>query len=302
MIVAFTGTSGIGQAFMDWSFYYLSGRKEFWNYKFGMMPVLDNPVGDRNAHSHEKNHMAGNEIKKFIELAREKISHDGRTITFHPYVDVTDNPELQIESLKEMIHTLKGNGIKIIMMKQTKPYPYFASERNEVTDSQERPHLKNWLGTKTDDVIKIREMVSLKMIGNKKKWLEQIESFCEGMSDNFDLMITDTQWADQTEKMVLEIFDTLGHTIRDDRLGEWREVRKVWRTNYGKLIDWYEIDLPKISQAIVTGLEMDLEPVGLGFVKQVSIMAHLMRDHGRRLLLTTEEFPKNTRDLHRFLK
>ena len=45
MKIAFTGVSGVGQAFMDWSFYFLSDRKTFWNHRLGVIPVLDDPVG-----------------------------------------------------------------------------------------------------------------------------------------------------------------------------------------------------------------------------------------------------------------
>ena len=47
---------------------------------------------------------------------------------------------------------------------------------------------------------------------------------------------------------------------------------------------------------------MDLDQFDMGIREEATVMAHLMKDHGRRLLLPTDYFPKDTKELHRLLK
>ena len=60
--------------------------------------------------------------------------------------------------------------------------------------------------------------------------------------------------------------------------------------------------MPEIADKIVAGEDMDLGKLDLTFFDECMIMILLMKSHGKRLLLPDENFPKNTKDLHKFLK
>jgi hypothetical protein len=56
MIVGFTSFVSIGCTFLDWSFYWLSGKNKFWADGIGWLELSSNPLQLKNAHNHRKNH------------------------------------------------------------------------------------------------------------------------------------------------------------------------------------------------------------------------------------------------------
>ena len=101
---------------------------------------------------------------------------------------------------------------------------------------------------------------------------------------------------------MIDLFKRLGLEMRLDKLQTWRTIRNKWRENYGKLIDWYERDLDRVVDAIANGDDLDLTPYKIKLAKEILIMAHLLKKHGRRLWLPDDNFPKNTKELSNFLK
>ena len=60
------------------------------------------------------------------------------------------------------------------------------------------------------------------------------------------------------------------------------------------------MEVKKITTAIVEKKEMTLPE--LDIIGQTTIMAYLMRDYGKRLILPTDNFPLDTQTLHQYLK
>ena len=87
-----------------------------------------------------------------------------------------------------------------------------------------------------------------------------------------------------------------------DRLTHWRDVSKRWQAGYKQIQQFYYKEMPKIADMIVAGEDMDLAKLDLKFFDECMLMILLMKSHGKRLLLPDENFPKNTKDLHKFLK
>ena len=297
MIVAWAGIRGTGQSFLDWSLYYLTGRDKFWNMKFGWQDLLTDPTTGRNAHLHLKNHPKGSyDLLEFLDKAKELDSD--QLITVHPF----SSHETGLGEFTAVIQTCLENDVRLIMMRQTKPYPYFASERNEITDEEELATLRQRIGYADANRKTIRDQMSFRLINNSNDFIDNVNYFHTRFDSKLDYVMTDQQWANDTEKVMLEVIDSLKLEIRKDRLESWRVIRNKWRQNYGRLIDWYEKDLTKVVDAILQGKDLDLDPYGITLAKEIVIMAHLLNNHKKRLWLPDNNFPKNTKILNGFLK
>lgn len=297
MIVAWAGIRGTGQSFLDWSLYYLTGRDKFWNMKFGWQDLLTDPTTGRNAHLHLKNHPKGSyDLLEFLDKAKELDSD--QLITVHPF----SSHETGLGEFTAVIQTCLENDVRLIMMRQTKPYPYFASERNEITDEEELATLRQRIGYADANRKTIRDQMSFRLINNSNDFIDNVNYFHTRFDSKLDYVMTDQQWANDTEKVMLEVIDSLKLEIKKDRLESWRVIRNKWRQNYGRLIDWYEKDLTKVVDAILQGKDLDLDPYGITLAKEIVIMAHLLNNHKKRLWLPDNNFPKNTKILNGFLK
>ena len=297
MIVAWAGIRGTGQSFLDWSLYYLTGRDKFWNMKFGWQDLLTDPTTGRNAHLHLKNHPKGSyDLLEFLDKAKELDSD--QLITVHPF----SSHETGLGEFTAVIQTCLENDVRLIMMRQTKPYPYFASERNEITDEEELETLRQRIGYAKANRKTIRDQMSFRLINNSNDFIDNVNYFHTRFDSKLDYVMTDQQWANDTEKVMLEVIDSLKLEIKKDRLESWRVIRNKWRQNYGRLIDWYEKDLAKVVDAILQGKDLDLDPYGITLAKEIVIMAHLLNNHKKRLWLPDNNFPKNTKILNGFLK
>ena len=297
MIVAWAGIRGTGQSFLDWSLYYLTGRDKFWNMKFGWQDLLTDPTTGRNAHLHLKNHPKGSyDLLEFLDKAKELDSD--QLITVHPF----SSHETGLGEFTAVIQTCLENDVRLIMMRQTKPYPYFASERNEITDEEELETLRQRIGYADANRKTIRDQMSFRLINNSNDFIDNVNYFHTRFDSKLDYVMTDQQWANDTEKVMLEVIDSLKLEIKKDRFESWRVIRNKWRQNYGRLIDWYEKDLTKVVDAILQGKDLDLDPYGITLAKEIVIMAHLLNNHKKRLWLPDNNFPKNTKILNGFLK
>ncbi len=297
MIVAWAGIRGTGQSFLDWSLFYLTGRDKFWNMKFGWQDLLTDPTTGRNAHLHLKNHPKGSyDLLGFLDKAKELDSD--QLITVHPF----SSHETGLGEFTAVIQTCLENDVRLIMMRQTKPYPYFASERNEITDEEELATLRQRIGYADANRKTIRDQMSFRLINNSNDFIDNVNYFHTRFDSKLDYVMTDQQWANDTEKVMLEVIDSLKLEIRKDRLESWRVIRNKWKQNYGRLIDWYEKDLAKVVDAILQGKDLDLDPYGITLAKEIVIMAHLLNNHKKRLWLPDNNFPNNTKILNGFLK
>jgi hypothetical protein len=148
---------------------------------------------------------------------------------------------------------------------------------------------------------KIRETISLRILKNKKDWLDNVNAFYQRNNLIVDGFYTDHEWRTQAERCVKEIVSKIGLTVDQDRLEKWIPIMKKWQVPHLKMVHRYETELPLIVEHIVHNESLDLRPFNLGILDQSLIMAYLMRDHGRRVMLTSNQFPNNAKDLHQIL-
>ena len=283
---------------MDWSWHWLKGSDSTWKQEKGWMPLTDDPIKEKNAHGHKKNHPMGFEDwEKFLGSARE-VSHDtGKDISFYPFfVPTADNLNDYMNHINLMIKRKVG----VVVIKKTQEFPY-GSARTDLKDDKHffmksNPDLPSDIDRK-----KLREIVSMRMVPQQKTWLEKIDLAFD-LLDKEVVVVTDKEWTHQPEQTIIRICGQLGTVIDPGRLVSWRPIMHRWRENYKKAEFFYSHELPLMADKIVAGEPMNLTPFNFGLTEESLLMSYVMKRHGRRLILPTDHFPKNTLDLHRFLK
>ncbi len=295
MIVAFTSLSPAGATFMDWSWQWLKGSDYTWNQEQGWIPMINDPIKVGNAHRYQKNHPLGvKEWEKFIESAQNE-SHDN-DISFYPsFQNTKDN----LNEFVDHMNKLLDRNIRVVIIQKTQEFPYLTARTNSNDREIEYVLDANPDITETSRR-KVREMFSIRMVPQQKKWLNEIETAFRRL-DHDVMVVTDKEWAHQTEGTMVRICEGLGTGIDVDRLTSWRPVMAQWQNNYKKTESFYENDIPKMADKIMAGEPMDLRPYNLRLVEESLLMMYVMKRHGRRLLLPSDDFPQNTKDLHQFL-
>lgn len=302
MLVAFTGVQGVGQTFMDWSFNFLLGRKTYWNHKKGLIPLTNNPISKHNAHQHQRNHPGTlSEVRNFIAIAGEEIKKHNELITFYPTIDGVRHIDNSVEENEKMINFLVAHGVLVFCIKPTKPYPY-SHERTDMDEGDLLDHLRELLNMKSMERKKIRAQASLLLMKKKQMWLDDVARSHGRIDKLVSHTFNDVEWIEETERCMLKIFRILKMKPKKENLTRWRDTRSRWLEKMKSLEEWYDSTIPLINDKILENQDMDLSIYDLDILKEIMIMAYLWKDHGRNLVLPTDEFPKNTKDLHRYLK
>ena len=298
MIIAFTSLHPGGVTFLDWSFHYLKGNDHFWYQEKGLIPLTPDPLQDTNAHTHVKNHPRQFHLwHEFLEIAKKESMNIQNDITFYPCRYHIDKPTEWVENINQLV----SKGAKVVIIKKTMEYPY-ADERTTTTYQQaiesflnENPEVD-----KETSNNKLRDLCSLRIIAHQKAWLEAIDSAFASLDEQV-IVVNDTEYINDTENCVKMIFSRLDSQIDPNRLNKWRPIQIKWNQTYWAGLQ-LDTDLPKIIDGIVDGTDLDLAKYNIGFFQESLIMAHLMKDKARRLILPSDYFPKNTKELHKFLQ
>ena len=295
MITAFTSLTPAGATFMDWSWHWLNGSDSVWNQSKGWLPITNDPTLEMNAHGHSKNHPIGlGEWKSFLESARHQEDKD---ISFYPIIRNTDDNDMEFV---DNINWLIKQKVGVVLIKRTEELPIGSARTGNTND---RPFylMSNPDIDKDISLNKLREIISIRLMGQQKTWLEKIETAFSRL-DKDVFIVTDKEWTTDPEGVMTEIFRYFEVPIAPDRLSHWRDVSKKWQEGYRQIQKFYYEQIPEIAGKIVAGENMDLGKLDLTFFDECMIMILLMKSHGKRLLLPDENFPKNTKDLHKFLK
>ena len=324
MRIAFIALKSSGSTFMDWSFNFLTNCNQGQTYSDDIkawQPTVQDPVESRttNAHGHPKNHPIwnhpkGNQVMPFLEDCKDFKG----IITFYPmvsplyadvtlnYADVTLNTyngEAGVgdvyEMQKEMIQYLIEQNVKIFSVQATVQYGVLG-ERNRWSAEQHIAFFQRWLRTDSTSFKDIRAQISFRLLAHAKKTLEDIQQCHTQINTMVADTFIDTHWQTNPEECMKKICDTVGLDIVPEKLIQWRPVAEKWIKNNQNMKDWHQVETKKINTAIVENRKMILPEMDI--LDQIIIMAHLMRDHGRRLMLPTDDFPLDTQILHGYLK
>ena len=296
MIMAFTSVASAGATFMDWSWHWLKGSEVHWNQQRGWLPLVDDPTQNKNAHGHPKNHPTNFEDwQHFLDSARE----DQKDVSFYPIFDTADHT---LSEYVNQLNRLINDDVGVVVIKKTQEFPVM-SERSIEDDSHD---FRFWLKCNGDlpkDITrkKLREIVSIRISPQQKKWLSDIDKAFKGLDDRA-IIVSDNEWSTMPEETMVKILNFFGEKINNQRLLHWLPVMSRWKTEFKRAELFYKDNIPLIPENIVNNQAMDLEPYDLGFTEESLIMMSVMKTHGKRLILPDDSFPKNTQTLHGFLK
>jgi hypothetical protein len=300
MIVAFTCLHPGGATFLDWSWNWLKGNKKHWNCKLGWTRLSDNPIQSTNAHGHKKNHPSDfSSWWKFLELAQVQHESPDTDITFYPFH--TPIVEGTLTQYIDNINRMTEKNVHVVVIKKTKMAPYMT----ERTGQGGKHDLRHFLSGNPDidhglSMSKVRELASIRLVPQQRSWLEQIDKEYRSLNESV-LVLRDEEVIDSPESCMKKIFSHHNLEMDKSRIRVWRTIANDWRARVIRGLE-FSRRLPEICEAVVKGNQLKLDEWHLGFIEQSLIMAYLLKDHGRRLILPSDEFPSNTKDLHRFLK
>ena len=99
-----------------------------------------------------------------------------------------------------------------------------------------------------------------------------------------------------------QIIAKTGLSVDDTRLDKWLPIMEKWQLPIRSMEHRHEKEIPLIVDSIIANNDLDLQMFDLTILEQSLIMAHLMKDHGRRLLLDSSSFPKNAKTANSLLK
>ena len=306
MIIAITGIQGQGQTFLDWSILYLNGATRYWRddgegyHKW--RPLLENPVSSGNAHSHKKGHPGKTkqwreEYKEYIDLARQQENEF--PIILYPF----PSPHVGIDwgsELKDSAHLLKKLGTKVIWITQSEWYP-FGHERAKtvhlydyvkiIMESENLPSDK-----------KIRKFLSYSLFKKKNDTVKMFNALAEDLTGVVDVIITDRQIQYHTHDTVKMIMDKLGLTIVDDRWKKWCDIASHWQKTFDRIKTLHTKTIPDIAKAIVENREIEWPTAQMDIFQESMVMYWIMKNHRKQLVLPDDDFPYDSKYLHKFLR
>ena len=294
MIFAFTSLTPSGATFMDWSWHWLRGDNSVWNKEEGWTPISKNPNDARNAGKHLKNHPIDlDEWKSFLESAKLET----KDVSFYPIITNLNGND---DDFVDNINWLISQKVNVVLIKRTQDFPIGILRTDHKTDLEQ--FLLTYFDKDKDiDLKKLREIVSIRLVNGLKTWLKKTETAFKRLNKEV-FTIEDEEWFTNTEEMMVKIFDKYNVPIVAERLTHWRKVAKEWQENYKKTEQFFHEDLPEIADKIVAGEDVDFGHLNLTLYTECLLMNLLMSRHGKRLKLPNNNFPKNAKELHKFLK
>ena len=117
-----------------------------------------------------------------------------------------------------------------------------------------------------------------------------------------DSQVIDQEWRTDTARCIRELIEHTGQSVDEDRYKKWLPIMAKWQVPWHRMVKRYEEDIPMIVDHIIGKKDLDLQPFELGILDQALIMSQLMGSHGRRLLLKSDDFPKNAKIANSLLK
>jgi len=310
-VLCFASRYSVGATFLNWSFHWLAGHDENWNYYKGMTVIPNNPNTGVNAHLFAKNHHSGND-QWHQYLAEYRALGHAQTVTFYGGA----NEDVDFATA---FNTISSEIPVVLLVESTQDPWYFCKIRqlepagsNQSLTSQEHnfyqwQHLnnilevyfKNNLDLIDKNIWDIRELLALNF--------KHIVNYPSSYRDLLDLskphVYVDVKelWFDG-ESCMQRVMSQLGQSVQQDRLPQWRVAYKDWQQSQFDIIKfgWY---LPHIVKSIVKGHNFDLSHIRMDLTCEAVVQGILIHDNNLNLkCYGLEKFPSNTLDLHQLLE
>ena len=311
MIIAVTGITNIGQTFMDWSIHFLAGADKYWradtksDFFARWRPLSHDPLNSESAHGHKKGSPGWHEkewekeYRYYIKLAREQEYE--HPITIYPHISPRVGLDMMPE-IKRSVEVLKEEGVRIIYLNQTNFFPIFMERCRQPYEFDPKMDIKLLLNRQSlPSDREIRKELSYKIYKMKIDILNDYAQLAKSVEGIADLIITDKAWHSNPADTVKMVFDKLGLDIDQSRWSQWEMISKKWQGIQKELYDFHNIKLPAVAKAIVEGTDAEWPNKWMDMVQESLIMYWIMKNHKKRLILPDDNFPYDSKFLHKYI-
>lgn len=329
-VVCITSKDSVGCSFFDWSINFLSGKTDFFNVKMlKQIPLSRNPINDRNAHGHKKNHPAGLAITAQYADALLKCPSDMHTMyptVMHiddacAHLDINHDQlnnidhfgvvqQYRYQDYVKLVDYCLENSFKVIYVHNNlQATGYFWNTRN-----LDRQLLKSMPYNDTDHSEQDFHEIFFK--DSNQHWTNNVWDTREQMALNLrpfeatgfaEIGITKPHlWIDcqdlwhSTDGVLVDAMKFIGREINTHCWSSWLPIMHCWQAIQRKNLKFH-YTLDHIVSSIVNNWYY---PLGQLTLKQEAIIQHcLIYKHDLNLKTwDLSQFPPNTQDLHQLLE
>ena len=313
MIINIASDGAIGATFLSWSLYFLSGKTEYFEFKYHKqnVPLTDNPLTDQNAHNH-----SNNQFYNFDGWATTMKNITGINKDDLHILAVLVTHESTEEEMLELVNFYDKNIILTVpdehhfyhqKYKHRALFRKFSDPTSRCID--EHDYYNDFLEYYYGDSKQSWEDLGLTEVWDKREFLAlnlrpridiKITDFVKKLNkDNFYLDSRDL-WC-TLDNTIIECLEWIGVPLDQDRYNKWLEVYHEWRKIHQDRIRfaWY---FEKIISAIVNNDYIDLKRFDLDLVQEAIIQHDLIYKHNLNLKTYKLEKFTDTMQLHSLLE
>jgi hypothetical protein len=319
-MIAILTDPGVGGTFLNWSIYYLAGHSHYYSAaKQKLIPIIDNPLTDKNAHHFLPNQISNSEhFDKILKILIDNKSLYLNTIYFHHFRGAIKSYHQETaDTIKKLLPHVSKTILLTASQDQVLYRCKFESRIHE-TKSYHNPEI-----VLTNDQERFNDFVSYFFVTSKEVWENQnlkdvwdqrefLALNCRpfnssvSMKENLDLSrdhyhINTIELWDRFDESVGDLFRYLEIDIDNKNFKKWIDVYQQWKKLHKDRLffTWY-FDI--IIDYVINGYNLDLVRFNLDLYQEAAIQHALIYRHNLNLKTWQLEKFTNTQQLHKLLE
>jgi hypothetical protein len=314
---------------MDWSIHFLSGQKNFRRSNGDLVTLTKNPVTNKNAHAHLKNHPAGLnetviEFNNLLQYQKDLTSLYPVPLKAIMASDILELPVLgqNIDKIYQFskldyINTLEflhKNGSKIIFIEVDKNLSVFfdTNLRSETASAKVPGKTIRTIQEQNDEIdliyfdqsTPIWEAQGLIEIWDLRERRALDTRPLQPLYHSINMSvphywISSQNWWYNGVSLIQDIMAWLGLKVHQDLLAQWEPIYREWQSVLFKQLQ-FQYNYEHIVKCIVNNQSFEID---LTFEQEVVIQHCLIYQYNLNLKTwNLKKFPNNTKDLHKLLE
>lgn len=320
----------VGGTFIDWSIHFLAGKSQYYNTKLGLVPLTQDPLTNKNAHNHLKNHPNGLEdfeecLNRFSRLTKDGIystypapmrTHVAAKMLNIEHDQIAANFEKISQYISEdfnrLLETCYNQKIKLVVI-DTDPSMslYFLQRRSlhwvaklghpeSLAEAKEefqnmffKKSIETWEQLNLNNIWDQREREALdtKLITNNEVKIRNLTG------PHYWIHCQDL-WG-RGHSAIKQIMRYLELDIVPDRYDSWLPIYQKWQKIQFEAME-FVYNCQHIVNSIINNWYYE---INLTFEQEVIIQHLLIHQHNLNIKTWgLVKFPNNTKELHRLLE
>ncbi len=318
-LVSIVTDPAIGGTFLSWSLEYLAGHTNSYSTsKKTYLPLIDNPVQEREAHLFKPNQYDSSRavIKAIDELSNLPDKHDRKMEVM--YIHSNNYHADKHKDWFISINAVLNSERPVILVRTPKPYvlyhglnekrafggfekgrKYKVSTQEKNIDEFFKDAKRTWNELNLTNIYDNREFIALNFRPFDFNEQANIVDTLHNKDNVLNLLAIDV-WQN-LDNTIYDIMNYIQVDIKSDRYALWLDVYSQWKTLHTKRVMWcWYYD--QIIEYILNGYSMDLTRFDLDIYQEATIKHTMMFKYN--LNFKTFELTKftNTKQLHDLLE